>query len=201
MPASLRRSRTTAAPGKIGRMANNVAVPTIELELHSLAQLFDVLDPAPFRERALDPHAHRYLLSYAQELDPRGALRLRVHLPPELRDAADTIGAAVHNHFAYERDQAARLLRARMRLAWRALLVGMLILASTTLVGQELRRLPLLDWLGEGVQILGWVMLWYPLDLLLFQRREAVAELRALDALAHAEVELIDRDGSRGAAG
>ncbi len=44
-------------------------------------------------------------------------------------------------------------------------------------------------------------MLWYPLDLLLFQRREAVAELRALDALAHAEVELIDRDGSRGAAG
>ena len=171
----------------------NVAVPTIELELHSLAQLFDVLDPAPFRERALDPHAHRYLLSYAEELDPRGALRLRVHLPPELRDAADTIGAAVHNHFAYERAQAARLLRARMRLAWRALLVGMLILASTTLVGQELRRLPLLDWLGEGVQILGWVMLWYPLDLLLFQRREAVAELRALDALAHAEVELIDR--------
>ena len=76
-----------------------------------------------------------------------------------------------------------------------------LILASTTLVGQELRRLPLLDWLGEGVQILGWVMLWYPLDLLLFQRREAVAELRALDALAHAEVELMDRDGGRGATG
>ncbi len=177
------------------------AAPTIELELHSLAQLFDVLDPAPFRERALDPHAHRYLLSCAQELDPRGVLRLRVHLPPELRGDSDTIGAAIHNHFAYERDQAARLLRARMRLAWRALLIGMLILASTTLVGQELRRLPLLDWLGEGVQILGWVVLWYPLDLLLFQRREVAAELRALDALAHAEVALADRDDGRGATG
>ena len=65
-------------------------VATIDLGLRRLGQLFDSLDPSPFREKALDPVAHRYLVACARE-QPGGVLRILVHAPRELQQDSAAI--------------------------------------------------------------------------------------------------------------
>jgi hypothetical protein len=45
----------------------------IEVHVSELAQLFDAIDPSPFRERDLDPHAEEFITDWANEAAP-GAL-------------------------------------------------------------------------------------------------------------------------------
>ena len=50
---------------------------------------------------------------------------------------------------------------------------------------------PGLGWLGEGLLILGWVALWRPVEVLLYEHWEAADERRALERLAAARVEFV----------
>jgi hypothetical protein len=59
----------------------------IELRIEEIAQLFDTLDPFPFRERDLDKHAEEYIVSWAREF-PRisQSRKIIIHAPEnELR--------------------------------------------------------------------------------------------------------------------
>ena len=74
----------------------------IELKLRELGQLFNSLDPSPFRERSLDLDAETFIVSWARELPHTAELELLVHLaePPRDRDLAAHVEAAVQGHFA-----------------------------------------------------------------------------------------------------
>ncbi|HOV58395.1 MAG TPA: hypothetical protein PLN91_10990 [Rhodanobacteraceae bacterium] len=165
-------------------------VATIDLGLRRLGQLFDSLDPSPFREKALDPVAHRYLVACARE-QPGGVLRILVHAPRELQQDSAAITEAIRHHFRLETEQAARELRARMRAGRRALWRGLLVLALCSVLRGLLPAAPGLGWLGEGLLILGWVALWRPVEVLLYEHWEAADERRALERLAAARVEFV----------
>lgn len=164
--------------------------PAIELRVKSLAQLFDSLDPAPFHEKSLDPAAHRYLLAYAREVDLSQPLRLLVHIPETLRTQTTLISEAIHNHFQLELTQAKRELHARMHSGRQTLMLGLAILTLCSLTRNLLLSYYAdAGWLTEGLLILGWVALWRPMEILLFERREAGENIHALGRLAQARVE------------
>lgn len=174
------------------------ATPTavIDLRIRAMGQLFEVMDPSPFREKALDDKAARWLLESVREHPRDAPLRVVVHLPESLRIAAHNLPDGIHNHFRFELDQARRELRWRMGSGWRALSVGLVLLTSCVLLGTLLAAefadsahagLRILD---EGLLILGWVALWRPLDILLFDRFELRAGLRPLQRLTDVPVEL-----------
>jgi len=54
----------------------------IEIRLRELRQLFHHLDPAPFREKDLDPAAEEYIEDAVREIGTRQPARLVIHLPP-----------------------------------------------------------------------------------------------------------------------
>ncbi len=79
----------------------------IEVRLSRLAQLFHNLDPAPFREKDLDPDAEAYLVESAEEIGPDLPIALVFELPaaeiapststtcsahPEARNPEATVG-------------------------------------------------------------------------------------------------------------
>jgi hypothetical protein len=165
---------------------------TIELRLQRPAQLLETLDPAPFHEKSLDRDAHRYLLDSALELGSPEGLRVVIHLPRAESAQAGGVASAIHNHFAFELEQARRGLRRRMRIGRISLAAGLLLLAVCSLVRSALPESlggPA-GFLGEGLLILGWVALWRPVDVLLFERWESADERAALARLALAPVEL-----------
>jgi len=52
----------------------------IEVHVAELKQLFNAIDPSPFREKDLDPDAEDFIVSWASELSHDAPLALLVHL-------------------------------------------------------------------------------------------------------------------------
>jgi hypothetical protein len=165
---------------------------TIEIRVGSLAQLYDALDPSPFRDRGLDPGADRYIIECAGDFPANEDLRLQIQVPDSMRGHERDAEEAVRRHFSASLRQVERRHRRRMRSGRVSLLAGSAVLVLTTLL-----RATLGDWLatpvgqgvGEGLLILGWVVLWRPAEVLLFERWEFRQERQLLARLAKVPVE------------
>ena len=70
----------------------------IEIRVQRIEQLFDSLDPSPFREKSLDADFKIYLRDSAGEHALRTRLRPHIHLPAELRARGADIESAIQAH-------------------------------------------------------------------------------------------------------
>lgn len=166
----------------------------IQVRLRELAQLFNSIDPSPFNERDLDADAEEFIVSWASELSPAREFELVVHLiePPPPRRAA-VVEEAVR-HFFRERAAMKRLeLRKLLRQGRVSLLVGVIFL----LVCLALSRIIGVWFSGaasrlteEGLTIVGWVAMWRPLEIHLYEWWPLHDERRILERLAHMKVTL-----------
>jgi hypothetical protein len=163
---------------------------TIDLRIHSLAQLYDAMDPAPFHDKALDPRAEDWILSCAREHAAHEELVLRVHGPEALRAHLPEVTAAVHAHFALLLETAERHGRQRLRVGRTTLLLGLAVLVACLLLRTVVPATDsaVMEAVREGLLILGWVALWRPVEILLFERWESRQERQRLRALARAGV-------------
>jgi len=153
------------------------------------------MDPSPFRERDLDPACEEFIVSWAREMPPDRALRLEIRLEreqPPAEVAAD-VAPAVRGHFA----RAASLQDLRRRRIMRegrlSLAIGLVLLvlclgAAAVLPVTRLGTAGLI--LRESLIIAGWVVMWHPLEVLLYGIWPVVRERRLLDRLAAADVRL-----------
>ena len=167
---------------------------TIEIRIRRLAQLFEVLDPAPLPERALDRDAESYILACAGKHRPTEPLRLLVHLPESLRTHADDAVDGLHGHFRRTHAQGEHTFRRRLRIGGFALAVASGVLAGSfwlrSLLSGVTER-PLVQGLSEGLLILGWVAMWRPVEILLFEHWESHLGHAMLDRLASIPVEFV----------
>jgi hypothetical protein len=163
----------------------------IEIRLQSVRQLFHTLDPAPFHEKDLDENAAAYLVEACAEADRRWQLRLVVHLPAAeaQSDSAHSLPEAIHNYFAYRVQQQTRDLVKLLRYGATSLAIGLVFLMACLALRRVLdAHLLVVDQsiVDEGLLILGWVAMWRPVEVLLYDwwpltRRRAV--LRRLAAI------------------
>jgi hypothetical protein len=167
----------------------------IELKLRELGQLFNSLDPSPFRERSLDLEAETFIVSWARDLPHTDELELLVHLvePPRDRELAAHVEAAVRGHFAYLADSKAREFRQLMARGRSSLAIGLAFLAVCTLVGNALphgSESPLVPLLREGLLIGGWVAMWRPIEIFLYDWWGVRRQQRNYERLARMPVRI-----------
>lgn len=155
----------------------------IELKLNETNQLFNSMDPSPFRERDLDSDAAEYILAAMRELHGHDRVKLVVYLPgPHEPDLGELIRQSVCNYFSYRERVSRFAVRQKLRLGRSSLAVGLVFLGVCSLL-----RLAVTDpgvsgrTLSEGLLILGWVAMWKPLEILLYEWWPLLAEAR-LDA-------------------
>lgn len=165
----------------------------IQIRLQRLNQLFDSLDPSPFREKSLDREAEAYLLECAGERPFNEPIEIAVHGPPALHAHLDDMASAIHEHFRLLHAQADRRHRRRARVTRVAILFGFVVLVGALL----LRRL-VTNWPGggteviaEGLLILAWVALWRPAEVALFDHWENREQRRQLERLSSVNVRFI----------
>ena len=157
----------------------------IEVKLNELQQLYNTLDPAPSREKELDQHVDAYIVESAQELPPGSPIKLVLHFPPAIEAIApDTIPETIHNHFGYRAHNATLELRRILRNGRGSLVIGVAFL----FVCLTLRALvharaggTLAEIMQEGLLIMGWVAMWRPIQIFLYdwwpiQRKRRVLE-------------------------
>lgn len=170
------------------------SVPCIDVHLKSIDQLFDNRDPAPFHERDLDDDAVEYVVAAAEEI-PRTAGPLKVviwvaePLPVSLTEAR--VVDAFGRHFVTARQRLRRRIRDQVAQSRTFALVGMValtVLLTLAELTSPLREIPIAHALPEGLTILAWVVLWRPLEGLIYDWYPLAQERRRLDRLASAEV-------------
>jgi hypothetical protein len=170
----------------------------IDIRLRQSRQLFDSRDPAPFRERDLDEEAVDYLLGAAEEIARHHPLRIVITIAeePEPRMDPALIVEAIQAHFTHERRQIERRLREHVRRGQLVLLLGVTVLVVFLTLAQWMASLPttpLRAVLREGLVITGWVAMWRPLEVLLFDwwplvdQRRHIARILAARILVHYE--------------
>jgi hypothetical protein len=171
----------------------------IDINVRHSRQLFDGRDPAPFRERDLDKDAVSYLVSAGQEIPRKQPLAIVVSISeePEPHLAADVIVEAVRGHFVHEADQVERRLREHVRRGHVILGVGLTALVVfLTLAGftASLPPGPLREILREGFVITGWVAMWRPLEVLLYDWWPLIDERRQMRRIVEAPVSVLYDD-------
>ena len=177
----------------------------LELYLTDSRQLFNSMDPAPFRERDLDPKAATYIIDWAREAPAGRPLSLVMHLGREsaAADDAATVSEAVHEYFRRRAIATRHQLRQLFRVGRISLLIGVAFLGVAVAAGEFLAGLvreKSYAWLlKESLVIGGWVALWRPLEIFLYDWWPILAEARLYDRLSEMDVRVLDT-AERGAA-
>jgi len=175
-----------------------MAEAKIELSLNRLAQLFNSLDPSPFHERDLDADAEDYIISSAEEVSRQRPLKLVIHLPADQvpQGSSHDLAEAIHNYFAYRAAHEQRRLRMLFRDGRIAFATGLAFLLCCTLLREVVRSLgheTVSDIVGEGMLIIGWVAMWRPLEIFLYEwvpirrRCHTLAKLAAIPVTVESE--------------
>jgi len=170
----------------------------ISLRLRDINQLFNSMDPSPFIEKDLDDKAEEFIVGWANEFPPDAQLKLRVHLElwPSQGDPRQLIGQAIHNHFVHRAQVTQREFKALMKQGRTSLLIGLSCLAACLLVIQVLLKGKVGTWagtLGESLLIAGWVAMWRPMQIFLYDWWPLRRRGRVHEKLSHMPVEVIPK--------
>jgi hypothetical protein len=182
-----------------------LAAHELKLYVGELRQLFDSLDPAPFRERDLDPAAAEYIVDSAREAPASASLALQVQLgrEPVTEDSAALLHDAVHDYFGRRAAGKHRELRQLFRNGRLSLAIGVAFLAAAIGLAQWLGSRISHEgyaWLAsESLTIGGWVALWRPLEIFLYDWWPLRAEAQLFARLAAMPVSLGGADAAAGA--
>lgn len=147
----------------------------IEVRVRNIGQLFNSMDPSPFIEKELDAEAEEFIVGWAKELPPEADVTLAFHVV-DLQDAATTqalLAEAMKNFFEYKLQWTRRRLGLLTRNGWRDLGRGLLFLAGSIVVANLLEPYagnPSWAIIKESVIIGGWVAMWRPMEIFLYER-------------------------------
>lgn len=172
---------------------------TIELRLREMAQLFDSFDPAPFHEKDLDRDAEEFIVSWALEHPPDAALLFRLHLPRDQQrlQPERVVQEAIRNYFDYRSSIARLEVRRTLQHGRQSLGVGLTFLVVCIALRELWSSLGVAEWgriVEEGLLIIGWVAMWKPLELLLYEWRPVQRRRRTYDNLSRMRVEVLYSD-------
>ena len=156
------------------------------------------MDPSPFHERDLDDDAEEFIVGWAREFPRRDPVSLVVHVDqlPGPGDARHLLETAVHNYFAYRAKLNRLEFRYLLKQGRTSLMIGLAFLAACILMSQLLRQragtLPIV--LREGLIIAGWVAMWRPMEIFLYEWWPLLRRGRLYEKLSRMRVEVRKRN-------
>ena len=162
----------------------------IEVHVGDLKQIFHSLDPTPFRVRDLDPKAEEFIAGWAREIPPDKPLGLLIHVDKEDATAEQIaiVREAVRDYFAARASMTRQQLRLLFRRGRTSLVIGLVFLAASILAGNViedmLEQTRFADVARESLLIGGWVAMWRPLEVFLYDWWPIRAEARLFDRLS-----------------
>ena len=161
----------------------------IEVHVTDLRMLFNPIDPSPPPERDLESKVEEFIVAWARSVrrDARLALKIDVDIPTPPEEAA-TVRAAVHEFFRQRSMSADRRLKQLFRVGRTSLAIGLAALAVAvtlaTLVNRAFGEHAVGALIRETLVIGGWVAMWRPLEIFLYDWWPIRAERKVYDRLS-----------------
>jgi hypothetical protein len=164
--------------------------PVVDLKLPSIENIFDNRDPAPFRERDLDPDLVEYLVAAAEDLAGR---KLRIVFWLDKPCQPSEVEPAFHAHFAYELERIDRVRKRNRRTGQIALVFAVVLIIALMALAQLLGSLvqnTIGAGLKEGLMISCWVLMWRPVEVLVYDWIPWRRERRVFRMLLAAQIDV-----------
>jgi hypothetical protein len=200
------RYRFLAISRQEKRTANGVSVgdeipPSCELiEVHvtELRLLFNPIDPSPPREKDLDARAEEFIVAWARAAKRDAPLALQVDVDTSgSPEEATSVGPAVHEFFRQRSLSSSRKLSQLFWVGRTSLVIGVAFLAVAVTVASMVDRLlagqPVGALIRETLVIGGWVAMWRPLEIFLYDWWPIRADRMLFDRLSGMPVRVIFR--------
>lgn len=162
----------------------------IEVRVPELRHLFNAIDPAPFHQKDLDPKAEEFIVGWAREAPRDARLSLQVYLDRTLGVDEETkvLREAIREFFRQRALTSRRELRRRFAIGRTSLAIGLACLALSLLLGDIAESVAGPDGVGqllrESLLIGGWVAMWRPMEMFLYDWWPIRAEIRLLERLS-----------------
>lgn len=174
----------------------------LDLHVGELRQLFNSMDPAPFRKRDLDPKAQAYIVEWAQEVPAGRPLELVVHVDEAVTEAeAVLLKEAVDEYFRQRALATWRNLRKMFRVGRISLVIGVLFVAGATIIGESLASYVSGRYsatlIHDSLVIGAWVALWRPMEIFLYDWWPVRTEARLYERLSRMGVSLVCAERSQ----
>jgi len=181
-----------------GMAKKHPPVHQLELRVSSPSELFNSMDPAPFQHRDLDAEAEEFIESWALEFPQDSHFRIIVHIEAmPTGDPTPPVATAIHNYFKYKAVLARRSVRVLLLEGRTSLLIGVGFLAMcllgadllTPYVGNTFLRV-----VKESLLIGGWVAMWRPMQIFLYEWWPLVRRGRIYRSLGEAIVRVVPEE-------
>jgi hypothetical protein len=167
----------------------------IELRLRDVAQLFNTLDPFPFRERDIAPAAEEYIVDWAEDLPRDRPIRIVIHLQtPTAAHTQSDIRDAICGWFAGRAKSETNAMRTLFHDGRLALGIGVVLLAGCMSVAWFLTQRysgGFARLIQESFIIVGWVVIWRPAEMFLYDWVPMLRRRNLFRRLAVADVGVV----------
>lgn len=196
-------SPTTGAAGHAALLDSEGAVV---MRLRAIDQLFDAVDPSPFGQQDLSQWAAEYILESVKEM--------QVPVPSEIVVVIDepcdpgaipVISNAVREFFARQAEVHRRSLRRLLQRGLITLAIGVVFLVAffgfSRFIAWLLGDGPVASLLREGSLIVGWVAMWRPIEIFLYDWWPIAGERRLLARLSGVDVRVVAPGAGSAASG
>jgi hypothetical protein len=163
----------------------------IHIRMPTLGQLFDPIDPSPVTGKDLLPSVVEFIVSWGREIPARTPPTLVIHVDdPVPADEAGAATTGIHAFFASQAFAHSRKLRQILRVGRISLLIGLVVLGLSMVGGEALRAMdsPLAIAVGSTLEIGGWVAMWRPFEIFLYEWWPLLADIRLFHRLAAMDV-------------
>jgi hypothetical protein len=165
----------------------------IELSVRDPSRLFEPAGPldAP---PVLHPDAFDEILEQARAAPRRQPLEIVVRLPNGAAVDSPVLQTAFRDYLLHKSQVDRREISNILRIGWQILPVAAGFLILATAVGESIRESfegRLITSVADGLEIFGWVALWRPGELLLYDWIPIYRRIRLQSRLANASVSIV----------
>ncbi len=178
------------------KSTDTVAMHSLSIQVREIAQLFHSMDPTPFLNKDINPETEAFIESWASEFAPGGNFHIIIHLEQRPTDGApsEMLNAAIHNHFAYKAERTRSNLKQFLQQGRISLVIGVTFVTICLFAA---------DYIGtlgthtgtiiarESLTIVGWVAMWRPLQIFLYDWWPFQRKIRLYENLSNARIQVV----------
>ena len=174
----------------------------IGIRLWSLSDLFEKFDPAPMPDGDLAPEIAEYIADRAAKIPGEPEFELRLHLPVSEAERARRMDLAqrVQTCFRARAEEERENLGEVLRSGRQALAIGLAVLAACLLlawlIGGADDRSSLARLARESLVVIGWVVIWRPAEIFLYDWIPIEKQKKLLYRLARSTLSVVDADAN-----
>ena len=169
----------------------------LALRVREIAQLFNSMDPTPFLNKDLDPAAESYIETWASGFATGGSFHITIHLEqwPSGDDPGEMLTGAIHNHYRFKAELARNALKSFLQLGRMSLLIGVVFVSICLFLADVIDQFgtPTVHYsiARESLTIVGWVAMWRPLQIFLYDWWPLQKKVRLYQKLGNAHIKVV----------